>query len=426
MIRKRLTFLPVAVASLIVGVAACGSGDDASSFPAAGNATGTATASSAATGAPATTAPATTGSSTGAKAAAAGPLRLAPVGTFSSPLYVTGAPGDSRRIFVVEQGGRIRSVRAGRTLSRPFLDIRKLVTAGGEQGLLSVAFAPDYAKSGRFYVYYTDKDQQQRVVEYRRASAERADASSARLVLKMADGESNHNGGLLKFGPDGLLYIGTGDGGGADDQHGARGNAQNLASPLGKLLRIDPRRSGSRPYSIPASNPYATRAGVRKEIYSLGLRNPWRYAFDRKTGALVIGDVGQNKIEEIDYVAKGKGLGANFGWRPFEGTLRHSPGERAANAISPVLEFDHGDGYCSITGGYVVRDPGLPDLQGQYVYGDFCDGHIRAATLTPTSASGDRRLELKKVDSLSSFGEDTRGRIYVVSLGGAVYRLTQG
>ncbi|MCW2958482.1 MAG: glucose/sorbosone dehydrogenase-like protein [Solirubrobacterales bacterium] len=424
--RLRLTSVPVAVATLVVGVAACGSGgDDAGGFPAAGSAT-----TKAPTATSAATTPATTGSSTGSPAdarAAAATLRLAPVGTFRSPVYVTGAPADTRRLFVVEQEGRIRIVRAGRTLSRPFLDIRKRVTAGGEQGLLSVAFAPDYVKSGRFYVYYTDKGQQQRVVEYRRASAERANAASARLVLRMADPESNHNGGLLKFGPDGLLYIGTGDGGGADDQHGERGNAQNLAAPLGKLLRIDPRRAGSRPYSIPASNPFAQRSGaVRKEIYSFGLRNPWRFSFDRTTGALIIGDVGQNKVEEIDFVAKGKGRGANFGWRPFEGAQRHSPGESAANAIPPVLQFDHADGYCSITGGYVVRDPALTSLRGQYVYGDFCDGRIRAATLTPTSASDDRRLELKKVDSLSSFGEDTSGRIYVVSLSGAVYRLTQG
>ncbi len=419
--RKRLTVLPLAAATLVVGVAACGSSGDADGFPAAG-----AEASSSSV-ASTTAATATTGAaSVPVKAAATGPVRLVGVGTFSSPVYATGAPGDTRRLFVVEQAGRIRIVRGGRTLSRPFLDIRKLVTAGGEQGLLSVAFAPDYAKSGRFYVYYTDKDQQQRVVEYRRASAERAAPSSARLVLKMADQESNHNGGLLQFGPDGLLYIGTGDGGGADDQHGERGNAQNLTSPLGKLLRIDPRRSGSKPYTIPADNPFAQRSGVRREIYSFGLRNPWRYSFDRSTGALVIGDVGQNKIEEVDYVAKGKGLGANFGWRPFEGTQRHSPGESAPNAIPPVLQFDHADGYCSVTGGYVVRAPDLPALKGQYVYGDFCEGHIRAATLTPTSASGDRRLNLKKVDSLSSFGQDTRGRIFVISLGGAVYHLTQG
>jgi glucose/arabinose dehydrogenase len=416
--RLRLSLPPLTAVVLVSAVAACGSsGDSAAGYPAAG----AAPARSPAVAAPSTAAVATTTAKV-----AAGPLRLAPVGTFDTPVYVTGAPGDTRRLFVVEQAGRIRVVRAGKVLSRPFLDIRNLVTSGGEQGLLSVAFPPDYAKRGRFYVYYTDKQGQQRVVEYRRATSDTARPSSARLVLKMADQEPNHNGGLLQFGPDGLMYVGTGDGGGADDQHGARGNGQNLASPLGKLLRIDPRASGSRPYSIPASNPFAGRRGARGEIYSYGLRNPWRYSFDRKTGDLVIGDVGQNKIEEVDFVAKGKGNGANFGWRPYEGTLSHSPGEPAPGALNPVLQFSHSDGYCSVTGGYVVRDPRLPSLQGQYVYGDFCEGHIRAARLTPTSASGDRRLALKRVASLSSFGQDTSGRIYVVSLEGPVYRLAAG
>ncbi|UTI65651.1 PQQ-dependent sugar dehydrogenase [Paraconexibacter antarcticus] len=382
-------------AVVAIGILACGSGVPADGYPAAGGATG------------------------------AKHLALLGIGTFDSPLYVTAGPGDDRRLFVVEQPGRIRIIRGGRTLARPFLDITRRVTSGGEQGLLSVAFAPDYARSGRFYVYYTDKEQQQRVVEYRRATADRAAAGSARLVLKMADRESNHNGGLLTFGPDGLLYIGTGDGGGADDQHGSRGNAQDLTSPLGKLLRIDPRAAGGRPYSIPASNPFAGRGGgVRGEIYSYGLRNPWRYAFDRATGELVIGDVGQNTIEEVDVVAKGKGRGANFGWRPFEGTDVHSPGEAAPGAIAPVIQLRHSDGYCSITGGYVVRDPSLPaSLRGRYLYSDFCKGDIRAAKVSPSGASGDRGLPLKTVQSLSSFGQDNRGRIYVVSLSGAVYRL---
>jgi glucose/arabinose dehydrogenase len=401
------TRAPVQIAVLTtlgVAIAACG---------AAGSSSGTASA-------PAATATSTT-------RAATGKLTLKQIGSFDTPVYATAAPGDNRRLFVVEQAGRIRIVRAGKTVGTPFLDIRKLVTAGGEQGLLSVAFAPDYAKSGRFYVYYTDKEQQQRVVEYRRASADRANAGSARLVLKMADQESNHNGGLLKFGPDDLLYIGTGDGGGADDQHGARGNAQNLSSPLGKLLRIDPRKSGGRAYTIPADNPFAKRSGVRREIYSYGLRNPWRYSFDRSTGALVIGDVGQGAVEEVDYVAKGKGNGANFGWRPFEGTRRHSPGESAPGAIPPVLQLTHDDGNCSITGGYVMRDKGLPaSVRGRYVYGDFCKGDLRAATLSPTSATGDASLGLKHIDSLSSFGEDNQGRIYVVSLAGPVYRMTPG
>ena len=227
---------------------------------------------------------------------------------------------------------------------------------GSEQGLLSVAFAPDYASSRRFYVYFTDNSGDQRVVEYKRASATRADAGSARLVLRMADSEGNHNGGLLLFGPDKHLYIGTGDGGGAGDQHGARGNAQNLASLLGKMLRIDPAASGGRPYTVPADNPFRGRGGARGEIYSYGLRNPWRFSFDRRTGDLAIGDVGQNAVEEIDFVRRGKGAGANFGWRPFEGRSRYAPGENAPGHVPPVITRSHGDGWCSITGGVVVRD----------------------------------------------------------------------
>jgi glucose/arabinose dehydrogenase len=425
---SRLSLLPATVVAAVLAVAACGSNDNADGSAPAGSRPTTTAATTTTTAKTTTASPAATGSGTApAATTAAQTLRLSPVATFDSPLYVTGAPGDTRRLFVVEQGGKIKVVRAGRTLRRPFLDISSLVTAGGEQGLLSVAFPPDYARSGRFYVYYTDRDQQQRVVEYRRASADRADASTARLVLKMADEESNHNGGSLVFGPDGLLYIGTGDGGGADDEHGARGNGQNLGSLLGKLLRIDPNKSGGRPYSIPSANPFAKRSGsVRKEIYSYGLRNPWRFSFDRDTDALVIGDVGQNAIEEIDYVDKGGGKGANFGWRPFEGTQRHSAGESAPGAIAPVLQFTHdGDGFCSITGGYVVRDKRLPAaIQGHYIYGDYCEGHIRAAKLSASSAAEDRELPLKQLSQLSSFGEDTSGRIYVVSLDGPVYRLT--
>jgi len=219
-------------------------------------------------------------------------VRLVRIGSFSSPVFVTAPRGARKAQFVVEQGGRIMVVRNGRKLGTPFLDISSQVTANGEQGLLSMAFAPDYASSGRFYVYFTDNDGDQRVVEYRRASANRADTDSARLVLRMADSESNHNGGLLLFGPGGHLYIGTGDGGGAGDRHGARGNAQNLGSLLGKILRIDPRPSGGRAYSVPRSNPFVGRSVARGEIYAYGLRNPWRFSFDRRTDDLSIGDVG--------------------------------------------------------------------------------------------------------------------------------------
>jgi len=392
----------------MVAVASCGGGDDA-----AGRATPTATPAAAAT-APGSEAPA-------AAPSARRGVRLKKVADFSSPVYVTAPSGDRDRQFVVEQEGRVLVVRGGRKLGTPFLDIRDQVTAGGEQGLLSLAFPPDYADSGLFYVYYTDKDENQRIVEYRRASADRADAGSARLVLRMEDSESNHNGGQLQFGPDGLLYAGTGDGGGGGDQHGSRGNAQDLGSLLGKILRIDPRASGGNAYTVPASNPFVGRSGARGEIYAYGLRNPWRFSFDRRNGDLSIGDVGQNAYEEIDFVARGNGRGANFGWRPFEGRSRYTPGESAPGHVAPVIVRSHDDGNCSITGGVVVRDRSL-GLRGRYVFGDFCKGRVESARLSAGRARGVRSTSLK-VESLSSFGEDGRGRVYVVSLSGPVYRI---
>ncbi|MEN3280399.1 MAG: hypothetical protein V7607_1539 [Solirubrobacteraceae bacterium] len=378
--------------------------------------------SRAATGATAAGGSSTSGSpAAGARSAGRG-VRLVKIGDFSSPLYVTAPPNDRRRVFVVEQAGRIVVVRGGRTLAQPFLDIRSKVTAGGEQGLLSMAFAPDYAQTGRFYVYYTERSGQEAIWEYRRATDDRADPGSARLVLRMADPEPNHNGGLMIFGPDGLMYVGTGDGGGGDDQHGARGNAQSLASLLGKILRIDPRQSGGRPYSAPSSNPFAGRSGARPEIYSYGLRNPWRFSFDRDTDDLTIADVGQDAVEEVDFVRQGRGRGANFGWRPWEGRSRNFD-EPAPGAIFPVITHQHSDGFCSITGGYVVRDRGVPALFGRYVYGDYCEGRIRAAKLRAGHQTTGKVLSLPKVGGLSSFGEDAAGRVYATSLNGPVYRL---
>lgn len=416
----RIARRAVAVAALGVGVVACGAG--AALAPTAERPV--------AEDRSAPPGPSMTAATTSARGSAT--VRLDRVGRFAQPLYVTGAPGDRRRLFVVEQGGRIMIVRGGRKLARPFLDIRTLVTSGGEQGLLSVAFPRDYARTGRFYVYYTDRRAQQRVVEYRRSSADRADRRSARLVLRMADPEANHNGGLLKFGPDGLLYIATGDGGGAGDRHGARGNAQSLSSLLGKLLRIDPRRSGSRPYRVPSSNPFAGDGGPptrRAEIYSYGLRNPWRFSFDRATGDLYIGDVGQGAVEEIDFARNGRAKGANFGWRPFEGSRRFAAGERAPGHVPPVIEHSHDDGWCSITGGYAVRDRDAPaPIRGLYVYGDFCLGRIYGAGISASGRSArTRRIAgLPRVDNLASFGEDTQGRVYVVSLSGTVSRLAAG
>ena len=238
----------------------------------------------------------------------------------------------------------------------------------------------------------------------------------------MADSEVNHNGGLLLFGPDGLMYVGTGDGGGGGDQHGPRGNAQNLGSLLGKILRIDPRAGGGRPYQVPDQNPFVGRAGARGEVYSYGLRNPWRFSFDRRNGDLTIGDVGQNAFEEIDFVRRGAGRGANFGWRPFEGRSRYAPGESAPGAIPPVIVRSHANGNCSITGGVIVRDRALAGLYGRYVFGDFCKGRVESARLSPGRARGVRRTSLQ-VDSLSSFGEDDQGRVYAMSLDGPVYRI---
>jgi len=389
---------------LALAVASCGGGDDADGRAGAGTSAGRGT------------------DETPAATATARGVKLKRVGSFDAPVFVTAPPGDRTRQLVVEQGGRIMVLRDGRKLGTPFLDLREQVTTGSEQGLLSLAFAPDYADSGLFYVYFTDTDGDQRIVEFRRRDADRGDPGSARLVLRMEDPESNHNGGLLLFGPDGLLYVGTGDGGGGGDQHGARGNAQNLGSLLGKLLRIDPRASGGRAYSVPGSNPFIGRAGARGEIYAYGLRNPWRFSFDRKRGDLSIGDVGQNAYEEINFVRRGAGRGANFGWRPYEGRARYAEGESAPGHVRPVIVRSHSDGFCSVTGGVVVRDPRLRALRGRYVWGDFCQGRIESARLSRGRARGVRQTSLK-VDGLSSFGEDAQGRVYVTSLGGPVYRI---
>jgi glucose/arabinose dehydrogenase len=312
-------------------------------------------------------------------------------------------------------------VRDGRTLAAPFLDISGEVTSGGEQGTLGLAFAPDYARSGLFYVYFTGRDTREHLVEFRRASADRADPGSARAVFVHDDPEPNHNGGMLVFGRDGLLYVGTGDGGGADDQHGPRGNAQDLGSPLGKILRFDPRAAGGGSFTAPASNPFVGRAGARPEVYAYGLRNPWRFSFDRVTNDLTIGDVGQDQVEEIDFVRDGRGR--NFGWRPFEGRRRNFD-EPAAGAVAPVLTKTHADGWCSITAGYVVRDRAVPALYGRYVYGDYCKGQLRSARLGPGRATDDRTIAgTPTVPALDSFGEDATGRVYVVSQAGPVYRL---
>jgi glucose/arabinose dehydrogenase len=323
---------------------------------------------------------------------------------------------------VVEQGGRIMRV-AGNGRPRVFLDLTRLVsTEGTEQGLLSMAFAPDYRRSGRFYVDYTNEDGDTRVVEYRRSKRDEtiADPGSAQVILRVQQPFANHNGGLVMFGPDRSLYIGLGDGGSADDP---QRNGQDLGTLLGKILRIDPRAGA---YRVPGSNPFADRAGARPEILAYGLRNPWRFSFDQETGGLWIGDVGQSDQEEIDFLAEDElASGANFGWSAFEGTARVNDDQEAPNAIEPVLTYGR-EGGCSVTGGYVVRDPALESLYGRYLYADFCAGQLRSFSADEAAqagvASDDRPLGVQ-VPSVSSFAEDARGRVYATSLDGPVYRL---
>jgi glucose/arabinose dehydrogenase len=353
-------------------------------------------------------------------------LALKRIGRFDAPVYVTGAPGFPKLLFVVEQPGTVRVLRRGRQLPRPFLDISGLVDSGGERGLLSIAFPPDYRRSRRFYVYYTDREGDIRVDEFRRRSAARAARGSRRAVIEVPHpGNSNHNGGQLQFLGN-LLYLGTGDGGSGGDPPN---NAQNRNSLLGKVLRIDPRPSRGNPYSIPASNPFVGRQG-RGEIYSYGLRNPFRFSFDTTTAPrprIAIADVGQDRFEELDYTTVAAARGANFGWDAFEGFSRY----RGANSgtpdpggtVKPILAYPHSrGGSCSIIGGYVVGDRRLPSLRGRYVYADLCEGQLRSVVPHLRRAAHDRRLGLR-VPTPSSFGEDTHGRIYVTSLDGPVYRL---
>ena len=311
-----------------------------------------------------------------------GGVALKQVGSFEEPTYVTGAPGYPKLLFITEQSGRVVMLRDGRRLPRPFLDIRDLVQAGGEEGLLSIAFPPDYAQSRRFYVYYTDNAGDIRIDEFRSSSATRAARSSRRRVIGIPHPvNSNHNGGQLQFLDD-LLFLGTGDGGAGGDPPN---NAQNKESLLGKLLRIDPRARGGRPYTVPSDNPFVGRAG-RDEIYSLGLRNPYRFSFDT-TGdqpRIAIGDVGQDRFEELDYTTVGEAKGANFGWDAFEGKSRYTGAESGTpnpgGTTKPIMAYGRGcdSGSCTIIGGYVICDPRLPALRGRYLYADFCAGKLRS------------------------------------------------
>jgi hypothetical protein len=351
------------------------------------------------------------------------------IGRFDRPIYATAAPSDQRRLFVVEREGRIRVMVGGRKLRRPFLRIPGGVSTDGERGLLSMAFHPGYERNRLFYVFYTDDGGDLRIDEFRsaRRSSNRAKRGSGRRVLQIEHSSaSNHNGGQLQFGPDGLLYISTGDGGGGGDPSR---NGQDTGSLLGKILRIDPRATRGRRYTVPRSNPFVGRRG-QGEIFALGLRNPFRFSFDRATGDLVIGDVGQSRVEEVNYRDRSQRPGANFGWNCFEGRDRFEGAPSGCNLsfgghVEPLIERRHSQGDCSVIGGYVARHGSLGPLRGRYVYGDLCTGVLRATRLPGAGSRGRREVRVASLGSgsLVSFGEGAGGKLFVVSQDGPVYRL---
>jgi glucose/arabinose dehydrogenase len=342
----------------------------------------------------------------------------------SFPLYLTAPDGDPR-LFIVEKGGTIRIVKEGALLPIPFLDISGQVSTGGEQGLLGLAFHPQYAANGRFIVHYTDPAGDTRVSGFRvSADPDVADAASEVSILAEDQPFPNHNGGQVLFGPDGYLYIMLGDGGSADDP-GGRG--QSLADLLGSILRVDPLDGGG--YTVPADNPFVSSTGARPEIWSYGLRNPWRAAFDPATGDLYIADVGQRRWEEVDVSpsADGAGRGLNFGWSIMEGPecFRDSSCDQEALEL-PVLSYDHGAG-CSITGGFVYRGGAIPALQGHYFYSDFCRGWVRSFRFENGSAVDQFQWpRLAPGGNVPSFGRDAAGELYVMSTGGVVFKIVPG
>ncbi|HEX6401023.1 MAG TPA: PQQ-dependent sugar dehydrogenase [Actinomycetota bacterium] len=335
-----------------------------------------------------------------------------PVATLEQPLAMAIRPGDDS-LYVAQKTGAVIRLRDGEVDPAPVLDLSGSISLGSEQGLLGLAFSPD----GRdVYVNHTDTNGDTHVTGYRWRDG-RADPASRRDVLVVEQPYSNHNGGNLAFGPDGYLYVGLGDGGSGGDPHGY---AQSLSTVLGKMLRIDPRPSGGRAYSIPPDNPFVGRDGARPEIWAYGLRNPWRYSFDRATGDLWIADVGQSGWEEIDRQRAGSNGGENYGWNRLEGSHPYE-GDPPANAVGPIHEYSHDEGGCTVTGGYVYRGGRIPGLVGAYLFGDFCLGQLEAIRIDGGEVR--HRVLGPAVANLSSFGEDARGELYVMSLGGAVYRI---
>jgi glucose/arabinose dehydrogenase len=379
------------------------------------------------------TATPTTTSASGSGPSASGSVTTGPEGSplevhlraiadLDAPLAMAVRAGDPA-LYVAEQGGRVIAIRGGTPDPTPVLDVSGQVTSGGERGLLGLTFSPD----GRFlYVDFTDLDGNTNVIEYRMDADGRADAGSRREILFVEQPFANHNGGDLVFGPDGDLYVGLGDGGSGGDPHR---NGQDLGTLLAKMLRIEPRMPdgslppGGRAYAIPPNNPFVDRPGARPEIWAYGLRNPWRYSFDRDSGDLWIGDVGQNAWEEVDLQPTDAGGGQNYGWNLTEGF--HPYGNVAAppaNWTRPLFDRSHDDGYCALIGGYVYRGAASPALDGVYLYTDECAGELRG--VVERGGRVVRAIDLGvHVDTPVSFGQDADGELYVISLAGPVYRL---
>lgn len=335
-----------------------------------------------------------------------------------APVHVAAPPGE-HGLWVVEQAGVIRVVREGVVLPTPFLDISGKVTSGGEQGLLSIAFDPGYAANGRFYVDYTGAEGATFVERYTvSADPNVADPASAELILTVPQPAANHNGGHLLFGPDDMLYIAMGDGGGIGDPSG---NAQDTGTLLGKILRIDV--SGDAPYTIPSDNPFDGTADARAEIWAYGLRNPWRMAFDEPSGLLYIADVGEDEFEEVNAV-NASAPGLNFGWSVVEGTgCFRAPTCEADEFVQPVHVYDHTGGRCSVTGGAVYRGAAMPALRGHYFFADLCAAGLQTLRVMGGAASEVRAWDIGAIGSVTSFGTDGAGELLLTSIEGGIYRL---
>ena len=365
------------------------------------------------------------GGGAGPPPATSNSLRLQTVtAVLSSPVFLTAPTGDVGRLFIVEQGGLIRILNSldGTPRATPFLDVAGLIVTGGEQGLLGMAFDPNYAGNGRFYIYYTNTAGDIVIARYGVSSNPDIANAGAQAILKTIahPTNQNHNGGMLAFGPDGCLYAGIGDGGGSGDPNG---NAQNTNSLLGKILRLDP-GTGS---ACGTDNPFANGTGGAPEVWSFGLRNPWRFSFDRSTGVLYIGDVGQDQREEVDaVVGPNAGQGVNFGWNIMEGFACFNPpsGCNSSGLTPPILDYSHDAGACSVTGGYVYRGTLNPAVNGSYFYADYCAGFVRSFQLQGGGPSSQNTWPLLSPGGqITSFGEDARGELYILTQTGGLSRI---